>query len=150
MISLQRTNAQNIHFIELVKQLDADLAIRDGDEHAFYSQFNTLSTIKHAIVAYREQLAVGCGAFKEYGAGVAEVKRMYTLPAGRREGVAGKILAEIEQWALELGYHTLVLETGTRQPEAIALYTKCGYRQIPNYGQYTGVENSLCFRKELM
>ncbi len=51
------------------------------------------------------------------------------------------------KWASELGYTSCVLETGKRQPEAIALYTKNGYKIIPNYEQYEGVENSVCFRK---
>jgi len=55
----------------------------------------------------------------------------------------------LEHWAVELGYKKCVLETGKRQPDAIALYTKQGYESIPNYGQYMGMENSVCFEKEL-
>jgi GNAT superfamily N-acetyltransferase len=80
---------------------------------------------------------------------IMEVKRMYTLPEYRGKGIASIVLAELEKWAAELGYQKTVLETGKRQPEAIALYEKNNYRQIPNYGQYAGVENSVCFEKEL-
>jgi putative acetyltransferase len=59
------------------------------------------------------------------------------------------VLAELEAWAAELGYPKCVLETGKRQPEAIALYEKQGYQRISNYGQYIGVENSVCFEKVL-
>jgi putative acetyltransferase len=59
------------------------------------------------------------------------------------------VLSELESWAAELGYPKCVLETGKRQPEAIALYEKQGYQRIPNYGQYIGVENSVCFEKVL-
>jgi GNAT superfamily N-acetyltransferase len=74
---------------------------------------------------------------------------MYTVPAFRGQGIAAAVLNALEQWAAELSYESCVLETGKRQPEAIALYKKSGYIIIPNYGQYAGVENSVCFRKTL-
>jgi GNAT superfamily N-acetyltransferase len=86
---------------------------------------------------------------KPFNAEAMEIKRMYTLPERRGKGIASVILTALEKWALELSYTKTVLETGKRQPEAIALYEKSGYRLIPNYGQYTGVENSLCFEKLL-
>jgi hypothetical protein len=55
----------------------------------------------------------------------------------------------LENWAGELSYAKCILETGKRQPEAIGLYKKNGYKLIPNYGQYAEAENSLCFEKEL-
>jgi GNAT superfamily N-acetyltransferase len=79
-----------------------------------------------------------------------EVKRMYTDPSVRGKGVASAVLRELEKWSRELGYSACVLETGWRQPEAVALYRKSGYEQIPNYGQYAGMENSVCFRKPLV
>ena len=78
-----------------------------------------------------------------------EVKRMYTIPASRGKGVAGKVLTELEKWATELSYKKCVLETGKRQPEAIELYKKNGYKLISNYGQYAGIENSVYFEKEM-
>lgn len=149
MSRLLRTDSGNSDFIKLVKQLDADLAERDGNEHTFYHQFNKIDMIKHAVVLYENDLPVGCGAIKEYIPGSMEVKRMYTIPSVRGKGVASKVLAALEAWAAELGYSNCVLETGKRQPEAIALYTKNGYSIIPNYGQYAGVENSVCFEKKL-
>ena len=74
---------------------------------------------------------------------------MFFLAARRGRGVAGSILAELEKWAFELGYSSCRLETGKRQPEAIALYMRKGYQIIPNYGQYAEVENSICFEKKL-
>ncbi|RZL48076.1 MAG: GNAT family N-acetyltransferase, partial [Pedobacter sp.] len=65
------------------------------------------------------------------------------------KGVATTVLSALEQWAGELGYKKCVLETGIRQADAISLYQKCGYQSIPNYGQYIGVDNSVCFEKEL-
>jgi GNAT superfamily N-acetyltransferase len=145
----KRTNSDDPHFRQLVHDLDEDLAIRDGSEHSFYAQYNTLQHISNAVVLYDNDTPVGCGAIKAYDENSAEVKRMYTLPAYRGKGVAMTVLAELERWATELGYETCVLETGKRQPEAIALYGKSGYRIIPNYGQYVGIENSVCFEKQL-
>ncbi len=133
----------------LVKYLDEDLAVRDGDEHAFYSQFNKIDRIRHAVVAYNNSAPVGCGALKEFSPDAMEVKRMFVLPQERNLGVATKVLGELEKWARELHYKRCILETGKKQPEAIALYEKNGYCLIANYGQYQGVENSLCFEKML-
>ena len=105
--------------------------------------------IKHTVVAYEDEKPVGCGALKEFAPDTMEVKRMYTLPEYRGKGIAKKILAELERWADEMSYAKCILETGKRQPEAIALYTKSRYKPIPNYGQYMGVENSVCFEKML-
>jgi putative acetyltransferase len=74
---------------------------------------------------------------------------MFTSKEHRGLGYATKVLAELETWAAELGYTSCVLETGQEQKEAIMLYKKCGYAIIPNYGQYVGIENSLCFKKEI-
>jgi putative acetyltransferase len=149
MIKVIRTDSMNPDFIELVRHLDSDLAVRDGSEHSYYAQFNKIDMLRHVVVAELDGKAVGCGAVKEFEPGVMEVKRMYTDPAARGKGVATAVLNELEKWAAELGYTGCVLETGWRQPEAVALYRKCGYEQIPNYGQYIGMENSVCFRKAI-
>ena len=149
MIEILRTDSGNQDFIELVKHLDADLAERDGKEHSFYAQFNKIDKIKHVIVAYDDGQPAGCGAIKEYAPAVMEVKRMFTRPQSRGRGVASKVLRELEIWARELSYKKCILETGIRQQEAIGLYKKSGYKLIPNYGQYAGIENSVCFEKEL-
>lgn len=148
-MEILRTDSKNQIFIELVQHLDADLAVRDGEDHSFYSQFNKLDSIKHCIVAYEDNIPIGCGAIKSFAPGVFEVKRMFTLPAYRGKGVASKILSELEKWAAELSATKCILETGKKQPEAIELYNRNGYIQIPNYGQYANVENSLCFEKIL-
>ena len=136
MNKLVRTNSDNKNFIELVKHLDAYLAEKDGEEHAFYSQFNKINILKQVLIAYEDDKPVSCGAIKEFAPGIMEVKRMYTLPTARGKGMATIVLAELEKWAAALQNHKCVLETGKRQPEAIALYEKNGYHIIPNYGQY--------------
>jgi putative acetyltransferase len=150
MITLVRTDSDHPDFVAMVRLLDADLAHRDGADHTFYAQFNKIDKIRHAVVAYQDKAPMGCGAIKAFGDNAMEVKRMYVSLASRKTGVASKILDELEKWTRELSYTRCVLETGKRQPEAIALYLKQGYRQIPNYGQYIGIENSLCFEKKLI
>jgi GNAT superfamily N-acetyltransferase len=149
MLTIIRTNSDHPDFKGLVQLLDKDLAIRDGEDHSFYNQFNSITSIKHALVAYEEDVPVACGAIKNYDPQSMEVKRMYTHPDHRKKGIASAVLSELEQWAAELGISRCVLETGKNQPEAIAMYQRCGYHRIPNYGQYEGVENSLCFEKRV-
>ena len=150
MIITKKTDAQDVDFQLLVKELDIDLAIRDGEDHTFYAQFNTTTTIKFAIVAYENDLPVGCGAIKEFSAEAMEVKRMFVPVHERGKGIASMVLTELERWAAEMGYQKCVLETGKKQPEAIKLYLKNGYKVVANYGQYIGVENSVCFEKNVM
>ena len=149
MISLKRTNSSNEDFINLVRHLDADLAIRDGADHAFYSQYNGISMIKYAVVAYENGIPVGCGAIKMFDDLTMEVKRMYVSAEYRGKGVAVQVLKELERWTLELGCKRCILETGINQPEALALYKKSGFKRIPNYGQYANVQSSFCFEKIL-
>lgn len=146
-IKLTRTNSDDTDFRELVALLDRDLLIRDGDEHSFYAQFNKIDKIRHVVVAYEDGEAVGCGAVKEFADGAAEIKRMFVRPEHRGRGIARSILTELETWAGELGFSECILETGVKQPEAIRLYQKSGYETIPNYGQYAGIENSVCMKK---
>lgn len=149
MIHLLRTDSSNTDFQKLVVLLDADLKIRDGEDHAFYSQYNKIQAIKHVVVAYQDDEPVGCGAIKEYEPGTMEVKRMYVSENKRGSGIASAVLKELEIWAQQMGYDKCILETGIRQPEAIALYKKNNYKIIPNYGQYKGIEDSVCFEKIL-
>ena len=147
MLQLVRTDSDNPDFRALVRLLDQDLQVRDGAEHAFYAQFNKVDAIRHAVVAYFGDEPVGCGAFKPFEADAVEIKRMYVQPAHRGRGIAQAVLTELENWARELAYTGCVLETGLKQPEAIRLYQKSGYQLIPNYGQYIGVDNSVCMQK---
>jgi len=149
VLTLTRTDSDNSDFIQLVRLLDADLATRDGNEHPFYAQFNKIDKIRHVVVAFENNLPVGCGAIKSYDLQTMEVKRMYTLPEHRGKGIAKNILKELEKWAAELSCNKCILETGKRQPEAIELYQRSGYTIIPNYGQYAAIENSVCFEKQL-
>ncbi len=149
MITILRTDSNHKDFINLVEKLDAYLKVTDGEEHDFYNQFNNIDILKHTVIAYQNDQPLGCGAFKEFNKSSVEIKRMFTLSESRSQGVATLILKELEDWAKELNYSSCILETGIRQTEAVQFYKKNNYKIIPNYGQYQGVENSLCFKKEL-
>ena len=146
---LLRTDSSHADFLALVRLLDAELAVLDGEDHAFYAQYNRTDKIRHCVVAYDQGRAVGCGAIRPIDTTAMEVKRMFVLPDWRRKGVASTVLTQLERWCTELGYPVCRLETGKRQPEAIALYHRHGYKIIPNYGQYEGMDNSVCFEKHL-
>lgn len=147
--TILRTTPEHPDFVTLVRLLDAELAVIDGEEHAFYAQYNGVSDIKEAVVLYADNQPVACGALKAWEPGIIEVKRMFTLPEWRGKGVASSVLRALEQWAGDLGCHSCVLETGKRQEDAVHLYLKNGYAVIPNYGQYIGIENSICFQKKI-
>jgi len=149
MIALLRTTSDHADFQKLVVQLDAYLRVIDGEDHAFYSQFNKSNLLKNALIAYEDNFPVGIGAYKEYDAEIIEIKRMFTFPEQRGKGIAKTILTELENWAREENYSTAILETGVELKNAISLYQNMGYQVIENYGQYIGVENSICMKKHL-
>lgn len=134
---------------QLTKRLDSELKIRDGEEHNFYAEFNNSDQIHHIVLYEKNGHYVACGALKSLDQYTVEIKRMYTTEAYRRQGIAAHILAELERWAEEMGFIRSILETGMRQQAAILFYGKHGYNQIENYGQYVGVENSVCFEKSM-
>ncbi len=93
--------------------------------------------------------AVACGGIARFDTARGEVKRMYVVPEARGLGLGRRLLAELEAQARALGYTSVVLETGDRQPEAIGLYESSGYERIPCYPPYDTRELSLCFEKRL-
>lgn len=144
-----RVSPDHPDFIVLVKLLDQNLAISDGEDHAFYDKFNKLTSIKHTLIGYEDAIPVCCGAIKLFEAEAFEIKRMFTIDTQRGNAYAVVILKNLEFWAQELGATRCVLETGINQHAAIALYKKCGYQRTPNYGQYKGIAHSFCFEKIL-
>ncbi len=148
-IRFMRTSPDDINYKLLTGLLDQDLAIRDGDDHAFYAPFNTSEKIKHAIIGYDDEKPVCCGALRAYDAETVEIKRMFVQAAYRSKGIGLLLLQELENQARELHFPCCILETGKKQVEAIRLYQKAGYHVIKNYGPYELVENSVCMSKIL-
>ena len=142
-----RTDNNNLDFQALITELDAYLKITDGEDHEFYNQFNSLKKINHVVVAYQNEQAIGCGAFRKFDAYTAEIKRMYVKKEYRGTKTASSILNSLELWASEKGFIKCILETGNNQVAAINFYKKSGYKSILNYGQYAQMEDSNCFEK---
>lgn len=147
--TIRRTTAENREFQKLVLALDQELAIRDGELHSFYHQFNKSKTLQQVVLAFINNQAIACGALKQYTDNIVEIKRMFVLESQRGKGIASSVLTELETWARDLHYERCILETGINQPEAINLYKKNNYTIIPNYGPYQTAETSICFEKIL-
>ncbi|PXV68846.1 acetyltransferase (GNAT) family protein [Dysgonomonas alginatilytica] len=149
MLELIRTNSENNDFKKLITELDKELSIRNGDTQFQYDIYNKIPFIETVVIAYSNEKAVGCCCFKELDSETVEIKRMYLDADFRSKGIANKMLTEVESWAAEKGFSIAVLETGYKMLEAIHLYKKMGYTQIPNYGQYADNPESICMSKSL-
>jgi GNAT superfamily N-acetyltransferase len=134
-------------FVGLVSALDAELEERYpglGEDEP-----PAVQDLLAAVVAYRGDTPVGCGALRELEPGVGEIKRMYVVSEARRLGAARRMLEALEARALMLGYSALRLGSGVRQPEALSLYESAGYRRIPLFGEYEGVDVCVCYERAL-
>lgn len=150
MITVKRTTSHDDSFIALTAALDEELRTRYGSTQEAFDQYNIITDSSTVVIAFDNTLAVGCACFKETDRSTVELKRMYVKTSHRGKGFGVAILTALENWAIETGYHTMILETGTLQPEAIQLYKKQGYRIIPNFAPYIGNELSVCMRKVLV
>ncbi len=149
MIEIKRTSSSEIDFQHLVSELDGELSTRNGETNEFFAQYNKIDQIKNVIIATIDNKPVGCGAMKAYDSDTMEIKRMFVPIEMRGKGIAVHILKNLENWAKEMNYSKCILETGNKMPEAIRLYEKSNYKVVPNYGQYNGIEDSICFEKHL-
>jgi GNAT superfamily N-acetyltransferase len=146
---LLKTSSDNPDFHGLVAQLNAHFSPLNGEKDDFYAQYNNLDTLKHVVLAYQHGKPVGCGAIKVFSDTAMEVKRMFVLPELRGQGIGSSILTHLENWAVELGYSETILETLKSETKVFAMYAQNGYEVIPNYGQYEGIDTSICLRKIL-
>ena len=150
MIVLTRTTASAPHFQSLVAALDKDLWQRYPHTQQNFAPHNKIDETARVIVAYSNDEPVGCGCYRPMPQEkTIEIKRMYVTPSSRGRGVARQVLAELERWARDEGFRHARLETGSNQPEAIALYRRAMYTQIPNYPPYTHMPDSVCMEKSL-
>ncbi len=145
------TDGTNRDFVFLCGRLDEYLNEIVGGEkqRKQYIQYNTLEHIHDVVLAYEDSLPVGCAAFKEYGPGVAEVKRVFLQKEYRGAGTAKQMIALIERRAKEKGYSRLILETGAPLAAAMKLYRHTGFQKIENYGQYRDLKDSVCMAKDI-
>ena len=150
MVVTKRTTSIDSDFKSLVVDLDKEFWVRYPDTQQNFEPYNKIDLTARVVVAYLHHKAVGCGCFRPLAeAGTLEIKRLYVVPESRGNGIAKIILRELEQWGREEGFTHSKLETGIKQPEAIAVYKKEDYIQIPNYPPYVDIAESICMAKRL-
>lgn len=150
MYTISRTNKDNPDFKELISELDVYLNGQYGERQSQYDAFNGIDTLDAVVIASEGETPIGCGAYKKFDDKSVELKRMFVKPDFRTSGVGSLLLTELENWAVEDGYESCVLETGDNQPEAIQFYKKHNYAVIPNYPPYDKISTSICMKKELI
>ena len=146
---MKRTGCDDPGFQLLISRLDHELWNELHENQATYDQFNQVTGIQTAIIVYVNGKPAGIGCFKEFDKDTVEIKRMFVEKEFRGRGLSKYVLSELEQWALESGYQYAVLETSVRFRIAQNLYASTGYETIENYGQYKGLTESVCMKKDL-
>ena len=136
---------------QMIAELNAYLLTLSPPEACYHMTAEEMADPSTTVFVARtpEGRAIGMGSLRREGDGIAEVKRMYTRPEARRQGVSRAVLARLEQRGAGLGYRRLKLETGTAQPEALALYEAQGWERITPYGRYGDDPQSVCFAKDV-
>lgn len=137
---------------KLVAEALADLAVRynsPGGDATPVSAADFEPPHGAFLVAVADGELIGSGAWRSHGAEDAELKRMYTAPHARNRGVARRVLAAVEDSARAQGRRRMILETGNKQPEAVALYLSCGYEPIENFGYYRNEPNVISLGRTL-
>ena len=150
-VALAHVGWDDEHATRLRAAQQAELRERYGDDDIGHEM--TGESIVAMVVLHEDDEPVACVALRDassdFGPGVGEVKRLYTVPRARGRGHSRRVMLELERLAREQGRQRLVLETGVLQPEAIGLYLSLGYRSIPNYAEYVAEPSSRCFAKDL-
>ena len=146
-----RTDGRDKDFIENCRLLDLDLDKRVGKKikRDKYHAYNQLDQIQEAVVVYEDSKAIGGGAIRRYDDKNIELKRVFVHPEYQGQGIGSKLVSMLLEWAAELGYKRVILETGELLAESCAVYTKLGFQIIPNYGPYVDMPESLCMAKDL-
>lgn len=145
-----RTNGKNKDFIENCRLLDMDLDRRVGKKikRDKYEKYNQLDEIQEAIVVYENNKVIGGGAIRRYDDENVELKRVFVHTGYQGRGIGSKLVSLLIEWAAELGYKTMILETGELLAESCAVYKKLGFKVIPNYGPYVDMPESLCMARD--
>jgi putative acetyltransferase len=147
-IQLQIVHHTNMDLKGLIAKLDEDLYLRYPADQVHVVDFTDPSIDKIVfVVAYLNEIPVGCGAIRPIDAETTELKRFYVEIALRKQGIAKRILDFLEEQAKVLRFKVIKLETGTEQPEAINFYEKHGFHAIDKFGEYVDCVSSLCYEK---
>lgn len=150
-IKFIRTDGKNKDFVENCRLLDMDLDRRVGKaiKRDKYNKFNQLDEIQEAIVIYKGSMPIGGGAIRKYSDVDVELKRVFIRPNYQGLGLGTRLVSMLVEWAGELGYRRVILETGELLAESCAVYKKLGFEVIPNYGPYVNMPESLCMAKHI-
>lgn len=148
---MKRTDGTDKDFIENCRLLDMDLDRRVGKiiQREKYNRYNQLDEIREAIVIYEKDSPIGGGAIRRYSEDEIELKRIFVHPEYQGRGIGTMLVSALIEWAAELGYHRMILETGALLAESCAVYKKLGFEVIPNYGPYINMPESLCMARNL-
>ena len=152
-LEMRRATLVSADAMQLISALNAELQMlfpEPGATHFSLTDEQLKPGGGALIVAYLEDIPVGCGAVRRIDKNTAEIKRMYVVPQNRGQGIGRALVEALEREARLLGIKKVVLETGTRLARAISLYEAMGYAPIPLFGEYlASPETSLCFGKPL-
>lgn len=150
-MEFHRTDGKDKDFMENCRLLDLDLDRRVGKKikRDKYKPYNRLDEIREAIVVYEDNKVIGGGAIRRYDEENMELKRVFVHPQYQGRGIGSRLVSLLMEWAAELGYNRMILETGELLAESCAVYKKLGFRVIPNYGPYENMPESLCMAKDL-
>lgn len=151
-LRLRRESIHSETALELIRALNAELSQQypePGANHFRLDSDEVGSGRGVFLVAYWQNRPVGCGALRRLDPNTGELKRMFISPRWRGRGFGRRLLGALEEEARALGVVRLVLETGTRQAEAVALYERAGFQRIPSFGEYAHSPLSVCMAKRL-
>lgn len=145
-LEIKRADINSLEARALVDELSNELEAITGDSGRISFQDADMNNPRSLfVIAMEDDVAVGCGAFRELSADTAEIKRMYARK--KSVGVGGKILSYLEEQAKEFGFRKIVLETRKCNEKAVSFYLNHGYRVITNYGKYVDKPEAVCFEK---
>jgi ribosomal protein S18 acetylase RimI-like enzyme len=148
VVDLQIVYAGDRNLRNLISKLDEELRSRYPQNAIYGLDLDDPKTNEVIfVIAYAGNEPVSCGAIRPLDHDTVELKRFFVEPAFRNQGIAGIVLTYLEEQAVNRGYQKIKLETGPQQPEAIHLYTKYGFYEIPRFGEYIHCNYSLCFEK---
>jgi GNAT superfamily N-acetyltransferase len=153
-IDIRRSALGSPDAVRLITALNVELKAlfpEAGATHFSLSGAQVETSAGAFVIAYLEEVAIGCGAVRRVDGATGELKRMYVDPSVRGRGIGRALVEALEREARRLDMTKIVLETGTRLPAAVSLYEAMGYVRIPLFGEYlASPDTSLCFGKSLV
>lgn len=150
-ITLKQVSYDCTDFIDLCNQLDQflNLAIGGESKREKYKKFNHLDTMDYVVIAYDNNIPIGCAALRKYSEKSIEVKRVFVQEKYRGQHIGSTLLKNLIMYAKTSGYERMLLETGDFLKASLQLYSSYGFERIPNYGAYAGMTESLCMAKDI-